>query len=297
MRIDDRPVAKLRFALPGKRLRPYVTTYYRTEVTCSKSASYAEDFLHPEWPNIRILPAAICDAAVGPKPMQESPLLSVSGPTSYATRFRLRSSRSWGVGLLPLGWAALFDANAGDYADQTADGLVDPAFAPIGPMANAIAEAKLSFEEELAVIEGHMERLIDAPPNRATAINAINAALVDPELTSVGELAERVDMSIRSLERLCKRTFGFAPKLLMRRQRFLRSLSQFMLDPTMKWLNTLDCQYHDQAHFVRDFKRFMCMSPSTYSKLEKPLLVAAARARMEIAGEAVQGLHDPDKSS
>jgi len=70
-----------------------------------------------------------------------------------------------------------------------------------------------------------------------------------------------------------------------------------MLDPTMKWLNTLDCQYHDQAHFVRDFKRFMCMSPSTYSKLEKPLLVAAARARMEIAGETVQGLHDPDKSS
>ena len=297
MRIDDRPVAKLRFALPAKRLQPYVTTYYRTEIICSEAIPYAEDFLHPEWPNIRFLPAGICDAAVGPKPMQESPLLSVSGPTSYATRFRHRSGRSWGVGLLPLGWAALFDANAGDYADLTADGSEDPAFASIAPLARAITQEGLSFEDELALIEEHLEQLFDAPPKRATAINAINAALVDPELTSVGELAERVDMSIRSLERLCKRTFGFSPKLLMRRQRFLRSLSQFMLDPTMKWLNTLDCQYHDQAHFVRDFKRFMCMSPSTYSKLEKPLLVAAARARMEIAGEAVQGLHDPDKSS
>ena len=66
-----------------------------------------------------------------------------------------------------------------------------------------------------------------------------------------------------------------------------------MLDPSLKWLSTLDYQYHDQAHFVRDFRRFMGMSPSAYAKLDKPLLIAAARARMEIAGEAVQGLHEP----
>ncbi len=37
----------------------------------------------------------------------------------------------------------------------------------------------------------------------------------------------------------------------------------------------------------------MGMSPSAYAKLEKPFLVAAARARMEAAGAAVQGLHQP----
>ena len=67
-----------------------------------------------------------------------------------------------------------------------------------------------------------------------------------------------------------------------------------MLDPSLKWLNTLDQQYHDQAHFVRDFKRFMGMSPSAYAKLDKPILMAAAQARMAIAGQAVQGLHDPN---
>ena len=100
-------------------------------------------------------------------------------------------------------------------------------------------------------------------------------------------------MSVRSLERVSKRAFGFTPQLLLRRQRFLRSLAQFMLDPSLKWLSTLDYQYHDQAHFVRDFKRFMGVSPSVYAKFDKPLLIAAARARMEIAGEAVQGLHKP----
>ncbi|WP_418251669.1 helix-turn-helix domain-containing protein [Erythrobacter litoralis] len=100
-------------------------------------------------------------------------------------------------------------------------------------------------------------------------------------------------MNVRSLERLTRRAFGFTPKLLLRRQRFLRSLAQFVLDPSLKWLDALDCQYHDQAHFVRDVKRFMGMNPSEYARLDKPFLAAAARARMEIAGEAVQGLHRP----
>ena len=126
------------------------------------------------------------------------------------------------------------------------------------------------------------------------AIHRLNTALVDPKIGTVSQLAEEVAMNIRSLERLSKRAFGFSPKLLLRRQRFLRSLSQFMLDPSLKWLNTLDQHYHDQAHFVRDFKRFMGMSPSAYAKLDKPILMAAARARMAIAGQAVQALHDPN---
>ncbi|MFT4896010.1 MAG: AraC-like DNA-binding protein, partial [Devosia litorisediminis] len=49
--------------------------------------------------------------------------------------------------------------------------------------------------------------------------------------------------------------------------------------------------YHDQAHFVRDFKRFMTMSPSAYAKRPHPVLIAAAHARMAVAGQASQVLH------
>jgi AraC-like DNA-binding protein len=117
--------------------------------------------------------------------------------------------------------------------------------------------------------------------------------LLDPQIETVTDLTDHVGMNVRSLERLSRRAFGFPPKLLLRRQRFLRSLARFMLDPSLTWLSTLDYQYHDQSHFVRDFKRFMGMSPSAYAKLDKPILIAAARARMEIAGAAVQGLHNP----
>ena len=94
-------------------------------------------------------------------------------------------------------------------------------------------------------------------------------------------------------DRFCGRVFGFSPQLLLRRQRFIRSLAKFMLDPSLKWIDTLDTHYHDQAHFVRDFKRFMTMSPSEYARLPHPILAAAAHARMAVAGEAMQVLHSP----
>jgi hypothetical protein len=81
----------------------------------------------------------------------------------------------------------------------------------------------------------------------------------------------------------------------MRCQRFLRSLARFMLDPSLNWLEALDCHHHDQSNFVSDFKRLMRVSPSAYAKRDKPLLTAAMRARMEVAGAAVQALHKPDQ--
>lgn len=283
----------IRFALPSAELRPYVTTYYCTEVVASPSEPLLEDYLHPEWANLRFMEPGWSEAAIGPGPLEHSPAFAVTGPTSKATRFRIRSGRSWGIGLMPLGWAALFDARAGEHADRVVDGMEDASFAAFRPLARALAESDGDFAAELETIERHMASLEVAVPAGGDHITAINAALVDPELATVSDLAERVGMSVRSLERLSKRAFGFTPKLLLRRQRFLRSLSQFMLDPSLKWLSTLDYQYHDQAHFVRDFKRFMGMSPSAYSKLDKPFLVAAAQARMAIAGEAVQGLARP----
>ena len=283
----------VRFALPSAALSPYVTTYYRTDISSALIEPLLEDYFHPEWPNLRFRNTDRCLSAIGDAPMAETPRFTASGPTSYATRFAVNAGRTWGVGLLPLGWAKFVRADAGDYADRFVDGAADPAFAHFQELDEALAGSSGDFASELAMIERHMAQMVDLPIRNAEAIASLNSALVDPDIATVGDLAERVDMSVRTLERLSRRAFGFTPKLLIRRQRFLRSLSQFMLDPSMKWLRTIDHQYHDQAHFVRDFKRFMGMSPSTYAKIDKPFLVAAARGRMAIAGQAVQGLHDP----
>jgi AraC-like DNA-binding protein len=283
----------LRFALPAESLRPFVTTYYCTEVICTPQRPWLEDWLHPEWANLRFTHAGAVQSAIGPGEVRPCPPFSVTGPTSRAARFRLGSGRNWGIGLLPLGWASLFAAPADAYADRFVDGAADAVFAAFVPLAEALAASDSDHASDLTLIEAHMADLFVAAGPPDPAIAALNAALVDPDLLTVGELADRLCMTVRTLERLSRRAFGFPPKLLLRRQRFLRSLARFLLDPSLTWMRALDCHYHDQSHFVRDFRRFMGMSPSAYARADKPLLVAAAHARMAAAGEAVQGLHAP----
>ena len=284
----------IRFALPSAKLSPFVTTYYFTQVLASPSRLIVEDRLNPEWANLRFVEEGSSQSSIGNQTFGDVPMFAVTGPTACAPRFRMKSGRSWGIGLLPLGWAALCNASASDYADTVVDGMVDPVFASLRPLATALSESSGDFVEDLKIVEQHMDALALRDTNEMKAIRRVNSALIDSKIATVTELAEQAVMNVRSLERLCKRAFGFSPKLLLRRQRFLRSLSQFMLDPSLKWLNTLDQQYHDQAHFVRDFRYFMGMSPSAYAKLDKPILIAAAQARMAIAGQAVQALHDPN---
>ena len=284
---------QFRFALPGEALRPLVTTYYRTDVVCSPRAPWLDDWLHPEWANLRFLAGGRAQSAIGAGEPQPCPPFTVTGPTSRAMRFRIGSGRSWGIGLLPMGWSRLVGGAASDYADRFIDGAADPMFAPFVPLADALAQSDGDYATELALIEAHMERLLAGAGPADPAILALHAALVDPDMLTVADLADRLGMTVRTVERLSRRAFGFPPKLLLRRHRFLRSLARFMLDPSRKWLGSLDCHYHDQSHFVRDFRRFMGMCPTQYARADKPLLAAAARARMAVAGEAMQGLHAP----
>ena len=217
----------------------------------------------------------------------------MTGPSSQAVRFAVGSTRMWGIGLLPLGWAKFVGVPAADYADCLLDGLCDPAFAHFRPLADSLYGEAPDHQGEFERVAAFFMGRLGQPLADEARIMAIHAALVDPETASVSQLVARADGSQRTIERVCRRAFGFSPKLLLRRQRFMRSLSQFMLDPSLKWIGALDDHYHDQAQFVRDFHRFMGMSPREYSNAPHPIIGAIMRARFEEAGAAVQALHRP----
>ena len=139
-------------------------------------------------------------------------------------------------------------------------------------------------------------------PNRDEAkVMRIHTALVDGEHHLVADLADTCGMSIRTLERMCHRYFGFTPKLLLRRQRFMRSLSTFMLAASKqhrdgggaRWTEAMDEEYHDQAQFSREFSEFMGMTPSAYAALPHPILASFMEARARIWGSAAQTLDQP----
>lgn len=282
----------VRFHAPPEDLRKFFTTFYLTEFNPLPGETIA-DSLHPEWAGLRLFDGPGPESWIGRDPPVKA-RFSVTGPTSRAVNFRLGKTRFWGLGLLPLGWAQFADGAAVDCANLIGDGLDLPAFAPFRELWDRLYQGSPNELAELARIVTFFRARATPLHRDARRIGAIHAALVDPEIGTVGELCKHVGAQQRTVERLCLKAFGFPPKLLLRRQRIMRSIAQFMLDPSLKWIGSIDSHYHDQAQFVRDFKEFMGVTPSDYAAQPHPVLLTFMRERDRIAGSAVQTLDKPE---
>jgi AraC-like DNA-binding protein len=281
-----------RFYAPPDDLRGWFTTFYYTEIDPGE-AGLLRDSLHPEWGGLRFFspggPEAWTDAGL----RVSGTMFQATGPTSHPVHFAIPKVRFWGLGLLPLGWAKAVGQPASALANVICDGQISPAFTRFLPLAETLFSNQPNEAAELDRIIAFFRQLKPHPLPDERRLLAIHAALVDPEVVMVTDLVERVAASQRTVERLCLRHFGFAPKLLLRRQRFMRSLAQFMLDPSLKWIGAIDSSYHDQAQFVRDFHEFMGVTPREYAAQPHPVLERFVHERLKAHGAPVQTLDKP----
>lgn len=276
------------FALPAA-LRKYCSTVVLTEIS-QEAGEKVEDYLFPEWATLRFNKGVHVESEnlAGQRlPDTEFP---VCGPNSEAIRFRVGDLRQWTIFIHPMGWKRLVGRSAADYANRLCDGFSDEAFAPFRPLARSVFSEQSDTQQELQRITQFLSAWDDTHDYQDDLVFEIFVAMLDPKLSSVGEMAQRAGISRRTLERMCNRHFGFPPKLLLRRQRFMRSLTDFTLDPTLKWIGAIDAAYHDQAQFVRDFRHFMGMSPSEYRKLERPIITTVMKEWDRYARKMVRSL-------
>lgn len=294
--MSQQHLISVRFYPPPEDLRRYFTTFYVTDIDPGE-ADALHDSLHPEWGGVRFFSPRGVVAWTDQGDRLEGSLFQAQGPSTHPVHFAMPKARLWGFGLLPLGWAKFIRQPAAELANRLLDGNTHPAFAPFRPLAATIFSGALDETAELDRLVAFFRSLSAKEPADANRILAIHAALVDPQLTTVQELVERVAASQRTVERISYRHFGFSPKLLLRRQRFMRSLAQFMVDPSLKWIGAMDCHYHDQAQFVRDFREFMGVSPREYSSQPHPVLEPILRERNKALASPVQTLDRPDGTS
>ena len=287
---DDAGRLDVRFFPPPPDLEPYLTTIYHMKV-CLPEGRMIEDYLQPEWANLRF--ASTVSPKRHRKAQGEGPIrpgearLHVTGPRAKALHFETASNQVWGIGLMPLGWARYIGASASDYVDFAGDGEVEPAFSGILPLCDVLCSPDGDEDEQLAALLGFFR---DHPGKVAdeARIRAIHAAMVDPYLVNIEDFADAAKMHKRTLERLCRKHFGFSPRFLLRRQRMTRCLMAFMLAKEKNWRQTIDLHYHDQSHFFREFQTFMGMSPSEYAALPHPILGAFAAERQRVWGAPVR---------
>lgn len=282
------------FVPPPDQFNGCFTTFYHMDLEVTDNG-VVEDYLQPEWANLRFFCGDTPTSQIGDTQLAGA-RFSATGPSSLPLRFTLGSSRMWGIGLLPLGWARLIDGDASDLANTVHDGAAHPAFARFDCLSDVLCDPALDHQAQLEAIVDAMESLM-RPCRDEAKIKKVHAALVSGQHVGVGDLAEACAMSIRTLERVCHRYFGFTPKRLMRRQRFMRSLTSYMLHKGTRWTEAMDEDYHDQAQFTREFTDFMTMTPSAYAALDHPILASFMEARARVWGSAAQTLDRPDRSA
>lgn len=266
-------------------------TFYRAEFRIA-DGKRVRDLLQPEWGNVRFLHGDCPDASTPAGDRLSGARFTATGPSMVSANFELGTTRMWGIGFFPLGWAKFCAAPASQLANRIVDGEKHPAFADFAGLAAELFDGKRDDQRECERILAWIRSLNREVPDEERIVR-IHAALVDPAIGSVEEFAEHAGLGRRTLERLCHRYFGFAPKQLLRRQRFMRSLAQFMLEYAANWSDAIDVHYHDQSQFVRDFRAFMRMSPREYAARDHPILAAFMRERARIWGAAAQTLDRP----
>jgi len=85
---------------------------------------------------------------------------------------------------------------------------------------------------------------------------------------SIRELSESMGMSQKHLIVQFKKMVGFTPKELGRLYRFAGILASIDLTQPVDWtLVAHQFRYHDQSHFIRDFKEFTGHTPTDYLRL------------------------------
>lgn len=280
--LQTTPVVK--FALPAPELRPLITTYYHVATPAPLT-----DQLHPEWGNIRFSLSGSWAAARPGCNDVNPPRHSLFGPSDRTATVTTPGPASMiGVGLTALGWTQLVGEPAHLHANR-----MTAASGTLGAQLDALHTALLrtNWDDAPALLNAAFAELAAAAPPADPVIARLQEALVDGALDQVSVFAASLGLSERTLERLCKRAFGFAPKRLLRRQRFLRTLAEIgdRLDQPLSTL--LDGSYCDQSHFIREFKAYMGTTPLAYYQAPRQMMRRAGAERLRTAGAAVQGLH------
>ena len=284
----------MRFFAPPEALARLVSTLFLIEVDLPEGGTLI-DYLLPEWATLRIFDRGFVSAENRCGSSAGATRLAMTGPQAHEVRFEIASGRHWGVNLTPLGWASLLGEPASDWANVLIDCQRSDLCNPLLPVAESLFAEAPDTHGEHARLTASLAGLAQRPVPGETQIEAITRLLVNPDVSTASDLAQRAGMGQRTLERLALRIFGFSPKLLLRRQRFMRSLTDFTLDPSLKWIDAMDAIYHDQAHFVREFRLFMGMTPSEYAELERPIMAPALHARERFIHEAARRARQPSE--
>ena len=156
----------------------------------------------------------------------------LNGPASDYVDRELSASKYFGSGVTDI-----FETGADALTDET--------------IVSVLNKFLVHFAEPVTAKQTQVAKLLDCIKNSG-------------EIYTVASLAQRADLSVRTLQRLFNQYIGLSPKWLLRKYRLHDALAALETN-TLKMVElATQLEYADQSHLIRDFKDMLGMSPAQY---------------------------------
>ncbi|MCR9249952.1 MAG: helix-turn-helix transcriptional regulator [bacterium] len=132
-----------------------------------------------------------------------------------------------------------------------------------------IAKPSNSFEQKCEKASKVFLNYTQTTNFEQNGIRAIKEIIDSKGKYQISEICSKVNISERSLERFCKENIGLSPKFYSRIIR-LAYIFKLVNEDNNNWaqLSYLG-GFYDQAHFIKDFKKFTGEEPTKYGFNEK----------------------------
>jgi len=184
-------------------------------------------------------------------------------------------SASLVIRISPLAWVRVIGMAAGDMADRVAP-LPLPLASTTPDALRFLSRVAMPDQRDRAAEAWLAHHAIQIEPELVRMADLLDHKLADPDTLSVAQLCADLSLTQPRLSRLTLKLFGFRPKLLLRRARFLRTLTALDHRPSAQWRDFIDPSYVDQSHFIRDCHAFIGMAPSHYLAMMRQAEAIAA---------------------
>lgn len=154
---------------------------------------------------------------------------------------------------------------------------------PVAELNNLVVDAELIFGEDVIMLR---DQLLEAPTPEEKFCRteqwlrdhlcessfseqvmnfAVQQICQNPSLDSIELISLKTGYSQKQFIQLFKKYVGLTPKYFQRVQRFNKVLQEVESRNEINWSAlSHDCGFYDQAHFIREFKKFSGFNPTDF---------------------------------
>lgn len=191
--------------------------------------------------------------------------VTLSGPTTKGAHRDL-VGRGWAVGALlrPAATGALVGDPAATVDRERPFDAPDLQSAVVAAMNVGGRQERLAGA--VAAFADRLSSRVPSPGAEAMLANAMDDLLLqDAGILHVVDAAERLGVSVRTLQRLARRYVGVTPAAMIRRRRLQEAAQRLRAHPDADLADlAAELGYADHAHLSRDFRRVLSFTPSAY---------------------------------